>query len=154
MDLKRLTIAACVFLAACNGGPDAAPAEDAEPNSYVEMTFAQRYLFMNDVVMPEMRETFVAFDAKFANMTCTTCHGTGASDGTFAMPSADITVLPTEERFPEYVRDPEHGRWAEFMLEQVWPKMASLLKVPMFDPTTHTSGFSCANCHTVETGGR
>ncbi len=152
MESKRVIIAACLLAAACNGGPDETPAEGSAPGAYEEMTFAQRYIFMNDVVMPQMKQTFVAFDAKFANMSCATCHGKGASDGSFAMPSADVAVLPSEEQFPEYVKDPEHARWAQFMLEQVWPQMATLLKVRMFDPTTHTEGFSCANCHTVAGG--
>ena len=151
MGSKRLLIAVWLLVPACSGGPDAASAEGSAPSAYAEMNFAQRYLFMNDVVMPDMRDAFVAFDAKFANMSCATCHGKGASNGSFAMPSADITVLPTEEQFPEYVKDPKHARWAQFMLDQVWPKMAALLKAPMYDPVTH-AGFSCANCHTVEVG--
>jgi hypothetical protein len=48
------------------------------------------------------------------------------------------------------VKDPEHGRWSQFMMDKVWPEMASLLKVKMFDPQTQMDGFSCHKCHTLE----
>jgi hypothetical protein len=115
------------------------------------MTEGERAVFMNDVVLPQMKATFKAFDAKFANMTCTTCHGEGVTTGTYAMPSAPIPKLPaSEEAFFEYVKDPEHARWSQFMMDKVWPEMAALLEVPMFDPEKHMEGFSCNNCHQLE----
>ncbi|MDI1479295.1 hypothetical protein [Polyangium sp. y55x31] len=146
MNMKRISMAVCLFVAAC-GGEDNEPA--AEPLAYEDMSFAERVVFMNDVVMPEMKEIFVAFDPKFETMACTTCHGNGAIDGTYAMPSPQIAPLPpSEEAFLEYIKDPEHMRWAQFMGEQVWPRMADLLQVEKYDPTTAPNGFSCSNCHT------
>jgi hypothetical protein len=52
--------------------------------------------------------------------------------------------------FYEYVKDPEHGRWSQFMLDEVWPQMAALLEVPVFNPETNPNGFSCSSCHMVE----
>jgi hypothetical protein len=122
----------------------------AAPATYEEMNFEQRFLFMSDVVLPKMRETFVAFDAKYATMTCSTCHAEGVSKGTYAMPAAGIPLLPaSEEEFFEYVKDPEHARWSQFMMDKVWPEMTALLQVKMFDPTTGAEGFSCSNCHKV-----
>jgi hypothetical protein len=98
-----------------------------------------------------MTETFVAFDAKFTSMNCETCHGDGAIDGSYAMPSPQIPPLPTtEEAFLEYMKDPELARWSQFMIEEVWPEMADLLQVEKFNPETHQGGFSCSNCHTLE----
>jgi hypothetical protein len=149
MFMKRISMAVCLFVAACGGGDDSKPA--AEPTAYADMSFQEREAFMTDVVMPQMRETFVAFDPKFEAMSCQTCHGNGAIDGSYAMPSPQIAVLPaTEEAFAEYVKDPEHARWSQFMLDEVWPQMANLLQVPMFDHTTNPDGFSCSNCHTVD----
>jgi len=149
MIMKRLSIAVCLLVAACGGAEDGEPA--AEPTAYQDMSFEQREAFMRDVVLPQMTETFVAFDAQFEGMDCKTCHGDGATDGSFAMPSPQIPVLPaTEEAFLEYVKDPENARWSQFMVDQVWPQMASLLEVAMFDHEANPAGFSCSNCHTVE----
>lgn len=151
MVMKRISIAACLFIAACGGEQDSKPAAASEPTAYEDMNFNQRHAFMTDVVLPQMTEIFVAFDAKFEGMDCSTCHGDGATDGSFAMPSPQLPLLPdTEEAFGEYMKDPEHARWSLFMLEQVWPQMASLLQVPKFDPATNTAGFSCDNCHMLE----
>jgi hypothetical protein len=147
--MKRLSIAVCLFVAACGGGDDGEPAVEPEPTAYEEMSFEQREAFMRDVVLPEMREIFVAFDPQFESMSCATCHGDGATDGSYAMPSPQIPPLPaTEEEFFEYVKDPEHARWSQFMLDEVWPQMASLLQVAPFDPEANPTGFSCSNCHT------
>lgn len=151
MIMKRLSIAVCLFVAACGGGADGEPATEPEPTAYEDMSFEQRGAFMRDVVLPEMTEIFVAFDPSFEGMDCATCHGDGATDGSFAMPSAQIEVLPgSEEEFYEYIKDPEKARWSQFMMEQVWPRMADLLQVEKFDHETSPGGFSCHNCHTLE----
>ena len=146
---KRISMALCLFVAAC-GGADSEPV--AEPIAYKDMSFEQREVFMAEVVTPKMRETFVAFDPKFQALSCATCHGAGATDGTYRMPSADIGPLPsTEEAFmAKLQQDPEFARWSQFMLEKVYPQMAEMLQEPMFDPMKQPDGFSCANCHTVE----
>lgn len=106
---------------------------------------------MLEVVLPKMKKTFVAFDAKFETMDCNTCHGNGGTDGTFAMPSPKIAPLPaTEEAFYEYIKDPEKARWSRFMADEVWPQMADLLQVAVFDHEKNPTGFSCSNCHTHE----
>lgn len=148
MIMKRISIAACLFLAACGGGQDDGP--EAEPTAYADMNFEQRSAFMYEVVLPEMKKTFVAFDPKFETMTCATCHGSGATDGTYAMPSSDVPRLPTEEDFPKWMEDPENARWGQWMIDVVWPQMADLLQVPVFDHEKNPNGFSCANCHKVE----
>jgi len=148
MILKRLSIFACLFVAACGGEDDGKPA--AEPTAYADMSFEQRQAFMAEVVLPEMKKVFVAFDPKFEAMSCATCHGNGATDGTYAMPSPQIPVLPSEEDFPEYVMDPEHAKWSQFMFDEVMSRMAELLQVDIYNPETSPDGFSCSDCHTVE----
>jgi hypothetical protein len=151
MVMKRISIAACLFVAACGDGQEGMPDVESDPTAYEDMDFEQRHAFMNEVVLPQMTEIFVAFDPKLEGMSCATCHGDGATDGSYAMPSPQLPVLPsTEEAFGEYVKDPEHARWSQFMLDEVWPKMATLLQVAPFDPETNPNGFSCHNCHKVE----
>lgn len=149
MVMKRISIAVCLFVAACGGEDGSEPA--AEPAAFKDMNFEQREVFMTDAVLPQMKELFVGFDAKFEGMDCKTCHGDGATDGSFALPSPQLPVLPsTEEAFLEYSKDPEHARWSQFMFEKATPLMASLLQVPKYDPVTNTGEFSCNNCHTLE----
>jgi hypothetical protein len=125
MTRKHFTIAVLLLAAACG--------EEA-PATYAEMDFDQRIAFMTEVVLPEMREV---------------CHGSGASDGTYAMPSPDLPRLPaSEEAFFAYLEeDPEHARWGQFMMEETWPRMAELLAAPVFDPVTEPEGSSCSDCH-------
>ncbi|WP_437670222.1 hypothetical protein [Sorangium sp. So ce131] len=143
MAMKRIPIALCLVVAACGG-------EDSEPVAWKDMSFEQRYAYMEEVVTPQMSETFAAFDPKFEGMSCPTCHGAGATDGSYAMPSAEVPPLPdTPDAFLEYAMDPEVGRWADWMYNTVVPQMADLLQVERFDPTTETGEFSCNNCHTL-----
>lgn len=143
MSLRNLAILAGLLLAACGS------AADSQPMTYAQMNREQRTAFMSAVVLPQMQTIFATFEAKYQNMSCATCHGKGATDGTFAMPSPQIPPLPdSEEAFLEYIKDPEHARWSQFMLDKVLPKMADLLQEDKYDPA-HPDGFSCSNCHTL-----
>lgn len=152
MLIKRFAVAACLFMVACGGAQDSDPAEGPAEVAYADMNFEQRVVFMNDVVLPQMREVFVAFDPAYEGMTCATCHGTGATLGTYAMPTNDLLRLPpTEEAFFERMEnDADFAEWSLFMIDRVYPRMADLLEIPLFDPTTNPNGFSCHNCHKVE----
>src|SRR5262249_40371833 len=139
MFMRRISITACLFIAACGG-----LVACSGPTAYEEMNFEERRAFMTDVVLPPMTETLVAFDPKFKGMGCTTCHGSGAENGSFAMPNPELPVLPASEAaFYEYLKDPEHARWGQFMMDKVWPQMADLLEVAKYDPKTKADGFSC-----------
>ena len=147
MNRKNLAILVCLLVGAC-GDVQGDPTEPAPP-AYAQMNRDQRVAFMSAVVLPQLTNTFAAFDAKYQSMTCATCHGSGATDGTFVMPSPQVPPLPaSEEAFYEYIKDPEHARWSQFMMDKVWPQMADLLKVDKYDPA-HPDGFSCHNCHTL-----
>ena len=53
---------------------------------------------MKQYVLPKAKELFAAFDPKFGEVTCKTCHGDGVDNHTFKMPNPKIKPLPgTEE---------------------------------------------------------
>jgi hypothetical protein len=141
---------ALAALAAC-GSSSPAPQPPATPAAWKDMDATQRETFMKEVVMPKTKELFVAFDPKYQSMDCKTCHGDGATDGTFEMPNPKIKPLPnTPELFMAWVsKDAEAGRYAQFMATKLEPLMGELLQVKVFDPQTKTGEFSCENCHTL-----
>lgn len=149
--MTRLTTISILALAACGGSKSTpeTPAAPATPTAYKDMNHEQREQFMKDVVMPKAKSLFVAFDPKFAEMDCKTCHGDGAEDGSFEMPDAKIDPLPnSKELFMEWAaKEPDLGRYAQFMSEQLEPEMAKLLGKEVFNPETNTGEFGCTACH-------
>lgn len=103
--------------------------------------------FMKKTVFPKMKDEFTGWDAKrFADMNCKTCHGDGASDGSFTMPNPKLPVLPSKpEDFKKLAAKKPAA--AKFMMEHVVPDMASMLGQQPYDMKTQ-QGFGCHNCHT------
>lgn len=120
-------------------GGDVPPVEQQEPltpGAWDGMDFAERARFMSEVVMPAMRPLFVESDSqRFASFTCASCHGQGAADGSFAMPSSDLPALGGP---PASVDDEHMQRVTDFMRNIVKPKMAELLGQPEL---------RCGRCH-------
>jgi hypothetical protein len=119
-----------------------------------KMSKDERKKYMKTVVAPEMKKAFVAFNAKaYANMNCVTCHGDGATDGTFKMPNPKLPKLPAPKDQAGFMalmqKKPDV---VKFMSGQVKPKMATLLNMPEWTPQKPV-GFSCYNCHTHDGGG-
>jgi hypothetical protein len=119
------------------------------PINWDSMSKQQRGAYMKEVVMPKMKEVFVAFDAKkYGDMKCNTCHGSGATNGSFAMPNPELPKLPSDmSKFKEWAA--KKPQMTEFMLKHVKPEMAKLLNEPEYDPATK-KGFGCGECHTME----
>ena len=126
----------------------AAPAPTG-PINWDAMIKQQRGAYMKEVVMPKMKEVFVAFDAKkYGDMKCNTCHGSGATNGSFAMPNPELPKLPSDmSKFKEWAA--KKPQMTEFMLKHVKPEMAKLLNEPEYDPATK-KGFGCGECHAME----
>ena len=161
--MRRATILRCLAawglcLAAC-GAPGAPPevattaeppeppppVSPPEPTAWPDMTHEQRLAHMRNVVMPAMKKVFLQHDAeRFAEFGCKTCHGAGAADGRFEMPSADLPRLDPSGGFAAHKQaDPAITAW---MMEEVVPSMAEALGVPAYDAATH-QGFGCFGCH-------
>ena len=151
MRFSHVTLSFAVLAACGSSSPPAqAPAQaPAKAVTWKDMDATQREAFMKEVVMRRTAPWFVAFDPKYQSMDCKTCHGDGATDGTFEMPNPKIKPLPnSEEAFMAWVsKDPEAGRYAQFMATKLEPLMGELLQVKVFDPQTKTGDFSCESCH-------
>lgn len=117
------------------------------PGEWDKWSKDQKRDYMKAAVMPKMGALFHDFDStKYAEPKCVLCHGAGAKNGTFKMPSADLPKLPGTPADFKKVHD-KAPKVFEFMLQQVEPQMAALIGEEPFDPKTK-KGFGCFNCHT------
>lgn len=115
-----------------------------EETTWSEMDATEKSAYMAGTVSPEMKALFEGHDAdEFGGFGCATCHGSGAQDGTYAMPS-DIAGLDPNDM-------PPYGQFekADFMYDEVTPKMVELLGYEPYDAATG-EGFGCFGCHPVE----
>lgn len=120
-----------------------APAQGAK--AFHDMAPGERIDFMKKVITPHMSELFQSANAeRYASMNCATCHGAGAKQGHFHMPSPDLPALdPTDGFAAHRSAAPEV---TAFMMEKVVPEMARLLGEQPYDPETGR-GFGCFACH-------
>jgi hypothetical protein len=122
----------------------AAPA--AKP-AWKDMKAEQRKEYMKTVVVPKMKEEFVAFNAHaYGEMNCATCHGEGAKDGSFKMPNPKLPKLPGDEAgFKALMK--KKPEVMKFMSGKVVPAMAEMVGESPYNPETK-QGFGCFECHT------
>lgn len=135
---------------ACGGSSANTSTEAPKASEWKTMDKKARAKYMAKVVLPKMKEVFVAFDPQFKDMDCKTCHGDGETDGTFKMPNPKIRALPqSEEQFNAWLKvEPDLGKWGQFMGGKVEPMMAQLLGEEVKDEKTGKGEFDCLNCHT------
>jgi hypothetical protein len=131
-----------------SGAPSGATPPGAPSGKWSDMNKDQRMAYMKQVVLPKMKETFSSFDPKeFEHVTCLTCHGNSAKDGSFKMPNPDLPKLNPEGSFKKHMdTKPEITK---FMMSKVLPQMADLLGTQPYDPQTKI-GFGCFGCHSIE----
>ena len=114
-------------------------AEDSAPESFRfdDLSDDEKLTYMSTEVLPTMQAIFQGYDSEaYAEFSCATCHVTGLSDGSYAMPDPGLPPL-READFPY------EGELADFMEHEVRATMAELL-----GPTD--GGRPCVTCHTLE----
>ena len=101
---------------------------------------------MKEAVLPTEAPLFREYSStRFAELTCRSCHGASADDGTYAMPNPALPKLRPGNLFDMEKTNPRVFR---FMYDVVTPRTAALLNVPEWSHKT-MSGFGCFNCHMV-----
>lgn len=142
-------LALCLAIASgCGGSQTAEPASPADAEgggeatapskAFDDMGPGEKLKYMKEVIQPQMAKTFQAYDGEhYGDFGCPTCHGPGAKDGDFRMPTESLPKLP-EDMTALSTEKPEVMK---FMAEKVKPEMGKLLG---------DSEFGCFDCHTKE----
>lgn len=127
--------------------PPAASAAPAAKTAWKDMKVEQRKDYMKTVVLPKMKEEFVAYNAHaYGDMNCVTCHGAAAKEGIFKMPNPKLPKLPSDEAgFKALTKKKPDA--TKFMGTKVVPAMAEMVGEAPYNPETH-EGFGCFECHT------
>ncbi len=131
---------------ATTNAPAAEPATTpaSKPTKFAEMSHEQKEDHMKEVVNPELRGVFAAFDAeKYKGFGCKTCHVNDVHHPKDGLPKLALSGGGFEKLSAE---KPEVMK---FMAEQVVPAMAKAMGEAPYDAATQT-GFGCGGCHAVE----
>ncbi len=133
--MRPSTLVLCVVSLFCGCGSKGEDSAVRGP-SFDSMTHEERAAYMASDVLPTMAGVFQAFDSeRYADFSCATCHVTGLSDGSYAMPDAGLPPL----READFPYTSEVG---VFMEDEVLATMRDLL-----GPTD--GGRPCTTCHTL-----
>ena len=139
MKLALLAIA----LAACVSGSRHPPA----PGEWATWSHDAKKAYMEQVVLGDAKKMFAIYDpVRYRDVTCRTCHGAGADDGTYRMPNPALPALVPTKIYELAGAKPQ---LFIFMDGYVQAHMARLLGEPTFDHMT-MSGFGCFACHTAQ----
>ena len=154
--MQRSMLALAVALAGCGGGAPraetsahetAAPEYAAPSRPWAELDHDARRAHMVQHVLPRTSELFTSYDdTRYADFSCTTCHGADASERNFAMPNPTlITLYPTGSVGQEAVLA-QYTATCTFMYSRLVPAVVTMLGASEYDPATR-QGFSCFSCH-------
>lgn len=107
----------------------------------------ERRAHMARHVVSVMSELFAGYDAeRFPDVSCETCHGSGAAERSFAMPNPDLLALYPTGSIGQYRMVSEYPLGVRFMFSEVVPAMRTMLGASEYDAATG-EGFSCFACH-------
>jgi hypothetical protein len=142
-----LVLFACIA-AACAAAPAPAPAL-APPAAGEWKTWShdRKLAYMKANVLPHEQTYFHVYSPqRFREITCKTCHGPAADDGSYKMPNPAILQL-TPGKILELEKTKPNA--FNFMLKVIVPRTAELLGEPEWSHET-MSGFGCFKCHAVD----
>lgn len=134
---------ALVPLVGCKLGRTGVP--EGARKTWAQMDKGERLTHMTDAVSPRLEAVFQAFDAqRFGDFGCHTCHGSGADDGSYAMPSPDLPHLREAGYYKEHRKaQPE---MIKFMWKEVEPNVAEAMGLTH----GHKGAINCETCHVIE----
>jgi hypothetical protein len=140
-----LAVLAALVLWGCYPKRVGPPGPDGKPLTWAEMNRNQRKALMSREVVPRAGAVFRAWrPERFAQIDCTLCHGSGAIDGNFAMPTDHLPRLSGELLLgPEFAAHPDT---TQLKLDRLVPEMADTLGLKKFSLVTRR-GFGCYSCH-------
>ncbi|MFK7992131.1 MAG: hypothetical protein AB8I08_39295 [Sandaracinaceae bacterium] len=128
-------------------GGEQADVLPSPPSPWEEMAHADQAAWMGAEVLPRMATRFQEYDSeRYADFSCATCHGPGAAEGEFEMPSLSLPALPATGTPEQHAMVRTYPEGTRFMFSNVLPAMQTLLGAPDFDEATG-EGFSCFACH-------
>jgi hypothetical protein len=142
-SVRSFTLLLALPLLACGAhGKTGIPEGSDKP--WAQMEHDERLGHMGAVVMPQLQAIFEGHDAeRFSTFGCATCHGSGANDGSFAMPNPALPELDAANLYKKHRK--ESPDMVKLMWKKVEPAMGEALAV--------TYGFggdiSCSSCHIV-----
>lgn len=111
------------------------------------MSFEQKKLYMQQVVMPRMAHVFQAYSRRrYSNFGCATCHGPSPSGDSFRMPNPALRMTAGDV---QAALNPGAEPIAAFMVHDVDPAMAKLLGLSV-SPPGRPQAYGCFRCHTLE----
>jgi hypothetical protein len=137
-----VTPTAAAFGATC---PTAIPTVDRpHDGAWATWTREAKIAYMKAAVLPTEAPLFREYaPTRFAELTCRTCHGASADEGTYTMPNPALPKLAKGHIFELEKTKPRAFR---FMYDVVTPRTAALLNLPEWQHKT-MNGFGCFNCH-------
>jgi hypothetical protein len=88
------------------GTPPVAGAYQPEPGEWARWTHDDKHAWMQKTISPKMHDLLVSVDTpRYGDMSCKTCHGQGAIEGSFAMPNDGLPKLdPSPSGFEKLSR--------------------------------------------------
>ena len=133
---------------ATGSGSGSAGSGSAEENTgafdFDKLSQEDKMKFMRTKMVPAMKVTFQAFDAKkYANFGCKTCHGKDPQKTKYKMPNPELPPLD----FKLLEQGKQKPNVAEWMSKTVKPQVAQILERPQMSKE-HPDGFGCLECHT------
>lgn len=132
-------------LIGCVGKPEKSYLMDGRQLQWGDMNRDQRKRHMRQEVVPLAQAIFQSWrPERFSTVSCTLCHGEGAGNDDFHMPTEHLPRLSGEFFLGSEFR--KHPDTTRLKLDRLVPEMAETLGKKQFSLITRR-GFGCYSCH-------